>query len=69
MIEPNWTSLIPALVAIVTAILSRRPVESLLAGVAAGLDLGGLANYPPLVGFEVALTFVVIFNVVTTLVE
>jgi hypothetical protein len=40
MIEPNWTSLIPALVAIATAILSRRPVESLLAGVAAGLLLG-----------------------------
>lgn len=41
MNEPDWTSLIPALVAIVTAVLSRRPIESLLAGVFAGLLLLG----------------------------
>ena len=41
MIEPDWTALIPAIVAIATAILSRRPVESLLAGVFAGLLLLG----------------------------
>ena len=39
--EPNWLSLIPAAVAILTAVLSRRPVESLLAGVFAGLLLLG----------------------------
>ena len=41
MTEPNWTCLLPAVVAIVTAVLSRRPIESLLAGVAAGLLLLG----------------------------
>jgi len=41
MIEPDWTALIPAIVAIATAIFSRRPVESLLAGVFAGLLLLG----------------------------
>ena len=41
MNEPDFTSLIPALVAIVTAVLSRRPIESLLAGVFAGLLLLG----------------------------
>jgi len=39
MSDPNWTCLIPALVAIATAIWSRRPIESLLAGVATGLLL------------------------------
>ena len=39
--EPNWTCLLPAVVAIVTAVLSRRPIESLLAGVGAGLVLLG----------------------------
>lgn len=41
MENPDWTSLLPAAVAIVTAILSRRPIESLLAGVFAGLLLLG----------------------------
>ena len=41
MDSPGWISLIPALVAIATAILSRRPSESLLAGVFAGLLLLG----------------------------
>jgi Na+/H+ antiporter NhaC len=39
--ESSWLSLIPAAVAIVTAVLSRRPIESLLAGVFAGLLLLG----------------------------
>ncbi|KAA1192645.1 sodium:proton antiporter [Pseudohalioglobus sediminis] len=39
--ESTWLSLIPAAVAIVTAVLSRRPIESLLAGVFAGLLLLG----------------------------
>ncbi|MEP5763858.1 MAG: Na+/H+ antiporter NhaC family protein [Halieaceae bacterium] len=38
-VETDWTCLLPALVTIVTAILSRRPIESLLAGVATGLLL------------------------------
>ncbi len=37
----GWISLVPALVAIATAIVSRRPIESLLAGVLAGLLLLG----------------------------
>jgi Na+/H+ antiporter NhaC len=41
MDNPDWTCLIPALVTIVTAILSRRPIESLLAGVLTGLLLLG----------------------------
>jgi Na+/H+ antiporter NhaC len=41
MTNPGWTSLVPAAVAILTAILSRRPIESLLAGVFAGLLLLG----------------------------
>lgn len=44
MTEPHWSSLIPAAVAIVTAILSRRPIESLLAGVGAGLLMLGPAD-------------------------
>jgi Na+/H+ antiporter NhaC len=47
--EPSWISLLPAAVAVITAILSRRPVESLLAGVFAGLLLlepaAALANF------------------------
>jgi tetracycline resistance efflux pump len=39
--DPDWTSLLPAAVAIATAVLSRRPIESLLAGVFAGLLLLG----------------------------
>lgn len=39
--EPSWLSLIPAAVAILTAVFSRRPIESLLAGVFAGLLLLG----------------------------
>ena len=39
--DTSWLSLIPAAVAITTAILSRRPIESLLAGVFAGLLLLG----------------------------
>lgn len=39
--EPSWLSLLPAVVAITTAIISRRPIESLLAGVFAGLLLLG----------------------------
>jgi Na+/H+ antiporter NhaC len=39
--ESSWLSLIPAGVAILTAVLSRRPIESLLAGVFAGLLLLG----------------------------
>ena len=38
-IEPSWVALIPAIVAIVAAVLSRRPIESLVAGVIAGLLL------------------------------
>ncbi len=41
MDSAGWTSLIPAMVAIATAIFSRRPIESLLAGVFAGLLLLG----------------------------
>ncbi len=44
MDSAGWTSLIPALVAIATAIFSRRPIESLLAGVFAGLILLGPAD-------------------------
>ncbi len=36
---PTWVTLLPALVAVVTAVLSRRPIESLLAGVITGLLL------------------------------
>ena len=47
--DPNALSLLPAGVAIVTAVLSRRPIESLLAGVFTGLLLLGptsaLANF------------------------
>lgn len=43
MTELDWTCLIPAAVAILTAVLSRRPIESLLAGVGAGLLLLGPA--------------------------
>ena len=39
--ESSWFSVIPAAVAILTAVLSRRPIESLLAGVFAGLLLLG----------------------------
>jgi len=35
----TWLTLLPALVAVVTAVLSRRPIESLLAGVVTGLLL------------------------------
>lgn len=35
--EASWLVLIPALVTVITAILSRRPIESLLAGIFAGL--------------------------------
>ena len=41
MSDTNWTCLLPAVVTIVTAVLSRRPIESLLAGVAVGLLLLG----------------------------
>jgi len=37
--EPTWISLLPAAVAVITALLTRRPIESLLAGVLAGLLL------------------------------
>ena len=37
--EPTWLTLLPATVAVVTAVLSRRPIESLLAGVITGLLL------------------------------
>ena len=37
--EPTWLILLPATVAVVTAVLSRRPIESLLAGVITGLLL------------------------------
>ena len=37
--EPTWLTLLPAVVAVVTAVLSRRPIESLLAGVITGLLL------------------------------
>lgn len=39
--DPGWESLLPAIVAVVTAVLTRRPIESLLAGVFAGLLLLG----------------------------
>ena len=39
--EPTWLVLLPAIVAIITAVLSRRPIESLLAGVVTGLLLMG----------------------------
>ncbi|MEM6582559.1 MAG: Na+/H+ antiporter NhaC family protein [Pseudomonadota bacterium] len=38
-IEPSWICLIPAAVAVAVAMLSRRPIESLLAGVFVGLLL------------------------------
>ena len=41
MNDPSWLSLIPAAVAVLTATLTRRPIESLLAGVLAGLILLG----------------------------
>jgi tetracycline resistance efflux pump len=41
--DPNWQSLLPALVAVATAVLTRRPIESLLTGVFAGLLLLGPA--------------------------
>ena len=44
MTDPNWTCLIPAIVAVVAAILSHRCIESLLAGVFAGLLLLGPAE-------------------------
>lgn len=37
--DPSWITLLPALVAVVAAVLSRRPIESLLAGVLTGLLL------------------------------
>ena len=37
--EPTWLTLLPAAVAVVTAVLSRRPIESLLAVVITGLLL------------------------------
>ena len=37
--DPSWISLLPALVAVVTAIITRRSIESLLAGVFAALLL------------------------------
>ena len=37
--DPTWVTLLPAMVAVVTAVLSRRPIESLLAGVLTGLLL------------------------------
>jgi Na+/H+ antiporter NhaC len=47
--EAGWSSLLPAAVAVITAVLSRRPIESLLAGVFAGLLLieptAALANF------------------------
>ena len=39
--EATWISLLPAAVAVITALLTRRPIESLLAGVLAGLLLLG----------------------------
>jgi Na+/H+ antiporter NhaC len=41
MNETDWTCLIPAAVTIAVAVWSRRPIESLLSGVAAGLFLLG----------------------------
>ncbi len=41
MNDPSWLSLIPAAVAVLTATLTRRPFESLLTGVLAGLILLG----------------------------
>ena len=35
--EASWLVLVPAIVTVITAILSRRPIESLLAGIFAGL--------------------------------
>lgn len=37
--DPSWQSLLPAIVAVATAVVIRRPIESLLAGVFAGLLL------------------------------
>ena len=37
--DPSWQSLVPAIVAVATAVVIRRPIESLLAGVFAGLLL------------------------------
>ena len=49
MVEPTSISLVPAAVAVVTALWSRRPIESLLAGVLAGLLLlepgNAIANF------------------------
>ena len=44
--EPTWISLLPAAVAVITALLTRRPIESLLAGVLAGLLLLGPWSLP-----------------------
>ena len=44
--DTSWISLIPAAVAVTTAIISRRPVESLLAGVFAGLLIIGPTSSP-----------------------
>jgi len=38
-LQPSWLALLPAIVAVLMAVLSRRPIESLLAGVIAGLLL------------------------------
>lgn len=42
--DPTWLALLPAVVAVVTAVLSHRPIESLLAGVITGLLLLGPAT-------------------------
>ena len=48
--ESSWLSLIPAAVAILTAVLSRRAIESLLAGVFAGLFVNVRARFDSLYG-------------------
>lgn len=35
--DTSWLVLLPSMVTVVTAMLSRRPIESLLAGVLVGL--------------------------------
>jgi len=57
MIEPGWLSLVPPLVAIALALLTREVVLSLFAGVWMGALV--LAGYNPLVGTGASLEYLV----------
>ncbi|MEE4301592.1 MAG: Na+/H+ antiporter NhaC family protein [Pseudomonadales bacterium] len=58
MTEPDWTSLLPPLLAIVLAIATRRVVSSLLGGIWLGQSLL-LGTWNPLVGLAAALDAIV----------